>query len=231
MAKKPTVPIKVTAHLADGRINSADGIIMLDSIIYHAWFCKHAPHVLEGTGSAEYSGYIGLPLRQLPGNRWAASKGIYTEESKSVEYINKRPNFFNSDKLQHLDMEKGFISDSVGLYRAYRVPQVIRTIKGGDIKFWAMGDPEKVYELLKMMQAVGKKISIGFGAVRSWEVEEVKEDYSLWHPKYGLMRPVEVKSEEAEKINLAGYPVVRYGIKPPYWKPKNERICYVPITR
>ena len=231
MAKKPTVPIKITAHLADGRINSADGIIMLDSIIYHAWFCKYAPHVLEGMGDAEHSGYIGLPLRQLPGNRWAASRGVYTEESKSIEHINKRPNFFNSDKLQHLDMEKGLISDSVGLYRAYRIPQVIRTIKGGVIEFWAMGDPEKVLELLQIMQAVGKKTSIGFGIVQSWEVEEVSEDYSLWHPEHGLMRPVEVESEESERLNLGGYPIMKYGVKPPYWKPKNERLCYVPIIR
>ena len=50
MAKKPTVPIKVVAELEDGRINSADGIIMLDAILYHAWFWAHAPHVLEGRG-------------------------------------------------------------------------------------------------------------------------------------------------------------------------------------
>lgn len=229
MAKKPTSPIKVTAHLADGRLNSADGIVMLDSILYHAWFWKHRPEVLQGLGTAEYDGYTGLPLRQLPGNRWAASRGIYEEIGQTVEHINKRPNFFNADKLARLDMDNGIISDSVGQYRAYRIPGVIRTVKDGIITFWAMGHRDEVQELLDCIPAVGKKYAAGYGIVEKWTVEDCNEDYSLWHPDHGLMRPVEVDSEEAGKFDLSGYPVMQYGVKPPYWKAKNMRLCYVPI--
>lgn len=94
MAKKPTSPLKITAYLINGRVNSADGVIMLDSILYHAWFRKHCPEVLEGMGSMEYNGYTGLPLRQLDGNRWAASRGIYEEIAQMIEPINKYPDFF-----------------------------------------------------------------------------------------------------------------------------------------
>lgn len=229
MAKKPTSPIKITAHLADGRLNSADGIVMLDAILYHAWFCKHAPYVLEGMGREEYYGYTGLPLRQLPGNRWAASRGIYEEIGQAVEHINKRPDFFSSDKLDHLDMEKGIISDSVGLYRAYRIPSVIRTVKDSIITFWAMGHKDEVQALLDLIPAMGKKYAAGYGLIDKWDVMDCENDYSLWHPKYGLMRPVEVGSEEAESLDLTGYPVMRYGVKPPYWKAKNMRLCHVPI--
>lgn len=229
MAKKPTSPIKVTAHLADGRLNSADGIVMLDSILYHAWFWKHHPEVLQGTGTAEYDGYTGLPLRQLPGNRWAASRCIYEEIGQTVEHINKRPNFFNADKLDRLNMNKGIISDSVGLYRAYRIPNVIRTVKDGLITFWAMGHREEVQELLDCIPAVGKKYAAGYGIVDRWTAEDCEEDYSLWHPEHGLMRPVEVDSEEAARLDLAGYPMMQYAVKPPYWKAKNVRLCYVPI--
>lgn len=229
MAKKPTAPIKITAYLADGRINSADGIIMLDSILYHAWFWKHNPEVLQGMGRTEYNGYTGLPLRQLPGNRWAASRGIYEEGSQTVEHINKRPNFFNADKIDRLDMDKGIISDSVGLYRAYRIPNIIRTVKDGKITFWAMGHADEVQALLDSIPAVGKKYAAGYGIVARWNVEECDEDYSLWHPEYGLMRPVEIDSGEAKGLDLRGCPVMQYGIKPPYWKAKNMRLCYVPI--
>lgn len=229
MAKKPTSPLKITAHLADGRLNSADGIVMLDSILYHAWFWKHKPEVLQGMGTVEYDGYTGLPLRQLPGNRWAASRGIYEEIGQAVEHINKRPNFFNADKISRLDMEKGLISDSVGQYRAYRIPNVIRTIKDGKITFWAMGHKDEVQALLDCIPAVGKKYAAGYGIVEDWAVEECEEDYSLWHPDHGLMRPVEVESDEAAGLDLSGYPVMQYGVKPPYWKIKNLRMCYVPI--
>ena len=229
MAKKPTSPIKITAHLADGRLNSADGVVMLDSILYHAWFWKHHPEVLQGMGTVEYDGYTGLPLRQLPGNRWAASRGVYEEIGQTVEHINKRPNFFNSDKLDRLDMEKGIISDSVGLYRAYRIPNVIRIVKDGMITFWAMGHRDEVQGLLDCIPAVGKKYAAGYGLVDRWTVEECEEDYSLWHPEHGLMRPVEVDGDEANGLDLTGYPVMQYGVKPPYWKTKNLRLCYVPI--
>lgn len=229
MAKKPTSPIKITAHLVDGRLNSADGVVMLDSILYHAWFWKHCPEVLQGMGNVEYDGYTGLPLRQLPGNRWAASKGIYEEVGQAVEHINKRPNFFNADKLDHLDMDRGIISDSVGLYRAYRIPNVIRSIKDSLITFWAIGHRDEVQSLLDCIPAVGKKYAAGYGLVDHWSVEDCKEDYSLWHPEYGLMRPLEVGSAEAATLDLTGYPVMQYGIKPPYWKTKNMRLCYVPI--
>ena len=229
MKKGPTSPLKITAHLLDGRLNSSDGIIMLDAIMYHAWFFKHCPEVMEGVRNAEYDGYMGLPLRHLPGNRYAASRGIYEEVGKTVEYINKRPNFFNPDKIQKLDMDKGIISDSVGIYRAYRIPNVIRTVKNGTITFWAMGHREEVEELLGYIPAVGKKPAAGYGIVTSWEVEDCEDDYSLWHPDYGLMRPVEVGSSEEIDLNLTRYPVMQYGVKPPYWKPQNMRWCHVPI--
>lgn len=229
MAKKPTSPIKIIARLADGRINSADGIVMLDSILYHAWFWKHKPEVLQGMGSAEYDGYTGLPLRQLPGNRWAASRGIYEEIGQTVEHINKRPNFFNADKINRLDMDKGLISDSVGQYRAYRIPNVIRTVKNGVITFWAMGHADEVQALLDCIPAVGKKYAAGYGIVADWTVKECENNYSLWHPQHGLMRPVEVDSDEAKELDLSGYPVMQYGVKPPYWKTKNMRLCYVPV--
>ncbi len=229
MSKNPTTPIKITAHIADGRLNSADGIVMLDSILYHAWFLRHHPEVLQGMGSAEYDGFTGLPLRQLAGNRWAASRGVYEEISETVEHINKRPNFFNGDKIGRLDMEKGLISDSVGQYRAYRIPNVIRTVKDGIITFWALGHKEDVQALLDLIPAVGKKYAAGYGLIDSWKVEDCEEDYSFWHPEYGLMRPVEVGSHEADSLNLSNYPIMQYGIKPPYWKAKNMRLCHVPV--
>lgn len=232
MAKKPTTPIKITARLLDGRINSVNGILMFDSILYHAWFEKNKPEVFDSACVDSFDGYIGLPLRQLASNRWAASRGIYTEGVKSVDYINKRPNFFNSDKINLLDMDKGIISDAVGQYRSYRMPNIIRLAEGGIIEWWAMGHRDEVLNLLGYIRAVGKKNAAGYGFVAEWTVENCEEDFSLWHPQYGLMRPVEVGSEEAEALGekLNNYIISEYCIRPPYWKmDRNARLCYVPI--
>lgn len=225
MAKKPARPLKVTAKLIDGRINSADGIIMLDSILYHAWFLKHHPEVLEhGIWMTHGDGYIGLPLRQLPGNRWAASKGVYNQTAEKIEHWNKRPDFFTADKMKYLDVGKGLISSKVGAYRAYRTPNLIRTIKDGIIDFYCVGHAMEIMELLSLIPAIGKKPSMGWGIVEKWETEEIDEDYSYMHPTHGLMRPTPVDETE-----LSGYPIMDYAVKPPYWKQCNKRRCYVPI--
>ena len=232
MAKKPTSPLKVTAKLTDGRVFSFDGIIMFDAILYHAWFAKYHPEVFEtGEWMTHGSGYIGLPLRQTPentgaGSVWAASMGIYAETAQSVEYWNKRPNFFGADKTDYLDQDKGVISDSEGRYRAYRTPCVVRTVKDGVIDFYCMGHKDEVLDLLSYIPALGKKPAIGYGRVESWTAEDIGEDYSVTHPEYGLMRPVPIIEG---RTTPAKYPIREYGIKPPYWKPENRRLCYVPI--
>lgn len=227
MAKKPTCPIKIEARLADGRMNSADGIIMLDAILYHAWFYRHAPHVLEGLGGecVPGAGYIGLPLRHDTGNRYFASRAIYTQLRVEVEHWNKRPNFFSADAARHLENQAGIISTSVGLNRAYRMPQVIRYIKDGLLTFYAVGHADKVQELLDSIPAVGKKAAMGWGIVRKWTVQECAEDYSTFHPDHGLMRPMPVE----EMPELTGYPIMPYGVRPPYWKDNNKKLCHVPM--
>lgn len=224
MSKCKCTPLKITAILVDGRINCANGLIMLDSVLYHAWFIKYAPEVLCGIYKPNPP-YIGLPLKQLPDNRWAASRGIYEEVGQTIEYYNKRPDFFASDKIDYLAENKGIIDDKAGKYRAYRQPQLIRTVKDNKIVFYAIGHKNEVQELLDLMVSMGKKGSMGYGFVQEWIVEDCDEDYTTEHPEYGLMRPIEV--EKAEKTYP--YPVMQYAIRPPYWKQKNMRLCYVPI--
>ena len=229
MAKGPCRPLKITVKVRDGRIISSDGIIMFDSIIYHAWFAKYAPHVLRGEGDENWNGMIGLPFRSLGGNRWAASKGIYKEVSKTVEHYNRRPDFFAADKIGHLAENSGKISDSMGKYRAYRNPVIVSTLENGEMTFYCVGHAEKIKELIACIPAVGKKPSMGWGIIEDVKIEHIEQDYSLWHPEYGLMRPLPVDDEAAEGLDLAGYPVMYYGIKPPYWKAKNQVPCFVPV--
>ena len=232
MAKPKCVPLKITAYLEDGRINSADGVMMFDAILYHAWFLKFHPEVFLDQLESSFNGYIGLPLRHLPGNRYEASKGVFVELGQAIEHYNKRPDFFASDKIKYLENAKGIISDSVGPYRAYRVPQLVRTVKDGKVVFFAVGHKAEVEELLSYIPAIGKKPSMGWGTVNRWEVEEIAENFATWHPVFGLMRPIEVDQVESVPELAAHkdrYPIMRYAIKPPYWKPKNIRVCYVPI--
>ena len=225
MARPATTPLKITLHLADGRLNSTDGVVMLDGILYHAWFIKHAPHVLDGNGSETYDGHFGLPIRRNEREEYHASRAVYTETARTVETINKRPDFFNSVLNRYLADDKGLISSSVGEYRAYRMPNIIRTIADGNLTFWAMGHKDAVQELLNLIPAAGKKNAIGYGFIDRVTVEDVEEDYSFWHPEYGLIRPVPVEAMNKPCKS----PVLPYRVNPPYWKSMDKKLCYVPI--
>ncbi len=228
-----TIPLMITAHLADGRINSTDGIVMFDAIIYHAWFCKHAPQVLRGDhGEPHHFQYFGLPLYRLPGTRYLASRGIYEELEQHIEYYNKRPDFFAADKFNYLSSTKGVICDSAGAYRAYRNPVVVRVVKNATMTFFCRGNKDEIIDLLSYIPAVGKKPSMGWGIVDKWTIKEIEEDYSTFHPEHGLMRPITIEeSADYPDFDFSKYPIMKYGAKPPYWKPCNFRTCYVPIRR
>lgn len=219
-----TEPFKVTCKLLDGRVNSADGLFFLDSILYHAWFMKYAPKVLTGEQREEDAGHFGLPLRQLPDNRYAASCGFYKEFGIKVEYWNKRPDW--DGKINYLDA-KGSIQTGQGPMRAYRMPQIIRTV--GDIEFYGYGTISKVRDLLNYISAIGKKPAAGWGAIKEWIVEPWPEDWSTWSDKYGLMRPIPIDEDIGH--DLSDYKIRDCAIRPPAWKVCNQVTCYVPEVK
>ena len=221
MSKKTTRPLKVTCKLYDGRINSMDGLIYFDSILYHAWFCKYAPEVIRG--EAKYEGpkqHFGLPLTMYKDMRYAASLGFYKQYEQHIEYWNKRPDFTNGKNSRYLNA-KGKVDVGAGKLKAYHFPNVIRTVS--DIEFYCCGTPEKIVDLLSYIPAVGKKPAAGWGKVKEWIVEPIEEDYSTFGP-YGLMRPMPVD----EIIVDQPYMIMQCAIHPPSWKACNQTLCYVP---
>lgn len=224
MSHKTTEPFKVTCKLMDGRINSADGLLFLDSILYHAWFLKYAPEVFDGTQRKEehpeWKCNFGLPLTRLPGNRYAASCGFYTQYEQHIEYWNKRPDFTSGTNGKYLDA-KGKIDTAAGALKAYHFPQIIRTVS--DIEFYGVGTIAKIKDLLSYIPAIGKKPAAGWGMVREWAVEPFEKDWST-DGKYGLMRPMPVEEYSLK----TSYRVMDCAVRPPYWKNINMELCYIP---
>lgn len=223
MSKKTTEPFKVTCKLLDGRINRINEIINFDGILYHAWFEKYAPEVLNGTGANPKRHMdFGLPLTMLPDGRYAASVGFYKQYDQSMEYWNKRPDFTNGRNCKYLNA-KGKIDTSAGPLKAYHFPNVIRTVS--EIEFYGVGTIEKIRDLLTYIPAVGKKPAAGWGAVKEWIVEPFPEDWST-EGKYGLMRQMPVDEYEPKYKNT--YRIMDINTFPPYWKGIRTKLCYIP---
>lgn len=222
--KKMTEPLKITCKLLDGRINSVDGLLYFDSIIYHAWFAKNYPETLLGTKKRVRDFPLTLPLSREDGGirRYLASLGFFHQHSQAIEYWNKRSDFTGAANAKYLDA-KGKVQVAAGPLKAYHMPQVIRTVS--DIEFYCVGNRTKIEELLTYIPAIGKKPAAGWGRVREWVVEPFPEDWSTVGG-YGLMRPMPV--EEYTPQESARYQVRSCSIFPPGWNAKNHTLCYVP---
>lgn len=220
--------LKVTCKLFDGRVNSADGLFFLDSILYHAWFKKYAPEIFEEKVKRKDNyGYIGLPIAKDEDGRYLASCGFYHQYFVTTEYWNKRTDMTVSDNYKYIKNPKGLVVTSKGEFKNYHSPQIIRTI--GDVEFYCVGNMDKIKKLLSYMDFIGKKPSVGWGMVKEWIVEPFEYDWSTYSENYGIMRPIVLDSQNhTDIINLNKYTIMDCGIKPPYWKPKNSRLCAIP---
>ena len=102
-----------------------------------------------------------------------------------------------------------------GRYKQHKVEfELIYTDK---ITYYANGHFEYIEKLLQNLNFIGKKTSIGWGKVFSIEIEELKEDFSLFRdntqsrhlpdiPKY--------RSKDVYKVNIP--------LTPPYWRACND---------
>lgn len=223
MSRSKTEPFKVTCQLLDGRVNSADGIFNLDAILYHAWFLKNEPDVINGVATPKNGKYyMGVPIRQTDDHRYMVSWGFYEQYSQTIEYWNKRPDFNNSFNEKYL-ADVGKIETSAGIFKAYHFPQIIRTIS--DVQFFGYGTIKKIKELLDYIPAIGKKPALGWGQVKKWIVEPWDHDWSTIG-KYGLMRPMPITEFKPEPgIN---YTIMDCQLIPPYWKCFYKKTCYIP---
>ncbi|MED0680346.1 hypothetical protein P4T20_13765 [Aneurinibacillus thermoaerophilus] len=222
------MPLKVICHLLDGRVNSADGLFMLDSILAYAWMTENHPDILHnscpGKDGVELI-HPTLPL-QWRGAYWAASAGFYIEYGQGIEYWHRRPN--DTDAARYVDFQgkRGKIETKSGFMKAYRMPQIIRTVSS--IEFYAVGDKKEVSRLLnRYITNIGKKGAQGYGAVREWEVIDWPEDWSEKGP-YGIMRPTPFRGELP---SVETYQVKKAGVRPPYWLPENQEVCIIPNVR
>lgn len=78
------------------------------------------------------------------------------------------------------------------------------------VRWYAVGAPEAVRDLLGELTHIGKLANLGLGRVREWTVEPVDEDHSIVS-RGRLMRRMPASACESPE------PPRRLSIRPPYW--------------
>jgi CRISPR type IV-associated protein Csf3 len=117
------------------------------------------------------------------------------------------------------------VDTATGNFKNYDLPLFIRLI--AEIHWFAVGEADKIKDLLNNCKAIGKKRSLGNGQVAAWNVRSITENFSL-QKETDLMRPVPRKWVERERFT--GYSMLLWGYKPPARMPINQTLCLMPLT-
>ena len=169
-----------------------------------------------------------LPLKKHDlkeyGYAWAASCNVVTKEA-----------VFGFDGFQRTYpgdpwvLLKSFTPSQLvdykgsGRYKNYLEPFEIASIE--EIKFYAVGDPKEINRLLAQVKFLFKKRSQGRGEIRSFSVNPIKQDFTLWRNNRP-MRPIPVGLIKEGGHNQYELNMTR--LQPPYWKPDEKVLCIVP---
>jgi CRISPR type IV-associated protein Csf3 len=210
-------PMRITAHLRTGVM--ADAYLPLDGILY-------ANHIRRAFGPEEVTlpgdmaqwggGHTGLPLQRKMehgiwfyacsfadwGEAWIDDRGFWTKR-------------FDQQYADIIDFEKrrGVVTTAEGKYKGYQMP--IFTRHALHVHWYAVGNLERVADLLCDVTHIGKKGAQGYGRVNGWAVEPWPEDWSV--RRNGQL----TRAIPAQQGTL-------YGVRPPYWKPGNQCACVMP---
>lgn len=194
-------PLKITAHLLDGRIASTDLMLPLDSLLAWAWIAKHRPELLNVT-MADYSNVFQPPLpldRIETEGTWyyACSFACADPKAEIRSYWNKRFDATEAEQAVDFGKWKAKVNKQAGLYRGHHSPLCIFLLP--KLEWYARGNRAEVESLLSSITHLGKKRSQGYGLVREWEVE-------IWPQDLSWLRPV--PNPDGDEI---------MGVHAPYW--------------
>lgn len=141
----------------------------------------------------------------------------------------------DTDGTIYKQLETGMLCDSrlarlgswthtpgTGPYKHAAVRLVTHPVRR--VRFYALADRRVLEELLDGLPAIGKKTSIGYGQVESYEIVSVHEDRSVvWGGK--AMRSIpRWMLDECEFVEMSGW-------RPPYWHRRDAAQCAPPGVR
>lgn len=166
---------------------------------------------------------IGIPICQktIQGvDVYQCSNPIYKVEYEYYEHQAKR---FECDKMALLldPHEQKTLLTASGPYKM-RFAQV-RTLIIPKVIYFFRGDKYEVRKILKSVLSLGRLRQIGYGRVSHFDIEEVKENYSIFAGNV-LMRTIPYYEDDDIKGAIKGYGACR----PPYWHPENYMEVWEP---
>lgn len=210
-------PMRITAHMRTGIIS--DPYMPIDGVLHAAMMYQTfgAEEVTVAGESPLFGGGHGsIPLeRAVIGGLWFFKASFAQWDEPYVDdrsFWVKRFDHDNSDLIDFGSKRPSILTAS-GIYKGYNTPVFLRHTLA--VRWYAVGNIDKVSALLESVTHLGKKVSQGWGRVNRWEVEPWAHDWSVFRGQE-VMRAIPSKDG------------ILYGVRPPYWQPKNQTPCRLP---
>lgn len=214
------IPLQVTATLR-GQVALPRGTVALDSLLAAAVAMRDN---LPPAFSALDLIPIEIPIAREPGGRFhLASFGECHDEQHEAAWINRR---YPVDMAQAMgDAKLRRIQISTGPCKSYRIPLDVMHLQRDEIRWWCVGLADEIRALLASIHYIGKKRSVGYGAVDRWDVveRETWEGFPVVRDGQAL-RPLPLDWPGLREPQTAFHP-----LSFPYDKRNTERpLCAVP---
>lgn len=233
-------PLTVTAHLQAGIAHAGPWGIALDGLLAGVVHARAKAELLAAGGEhTPLVEQVDVPDLELPLARcgsgadwhWAATcawpgRHAVGQPPEVVTWIT-RPDHRHLTDLTGSDVRQHIDEDS-GRYRRYAMPLLVTLTEA--VTWRAVGDADRIRELLEHVPAIGKKRTSGHGHVTAWEVTDDAHEVTPWeaghvHPDGTLGRPtpaacLELPGAHELVSNPARGPA---GLRPPYTHPSKRR--------
>lgn len=194
----------------------AGGYMTLDALL--------ASVVFDQTADL-YTAHSQLPLHHKEG-LWFASAVIYEsiEHSGFTFVANIQAHHWLDHHLVHKKPDGTL--QFIGTARKQDFGPVLNNyqmVTTDSVSWYAMGDADKIYRLLKDIEFIGKRRASGFGQVEGLTIEPDELD-GVVGPLGEPLRPVPVDMFFGDTASIKADASWR----PAYWDLANRAICYVP---
>ncbi|MFI3211579.1 MAG: hypothetical protein R3Y64_11100, partial [Peptostreptococcaceae bacterium] len=130
----------------------------------------------------------------------------------------------NTDIIAFKDNVKERIEIGAGKFKNYQKPLFCSLYEDNNLIFYCRGNVEALKRVLDKLNFIGKKSSQGFGAIKTYSIEEIDNDYSIYKGDM-LHRTIELSSAKNK-----GFKNVRIGNSPliPPYRRKEKSTCLMP---
>lgn len=229
------IPLQITATTPHGIVLSRpwgpalDGL--LSSVIWHRrkWAARAAGDYLtyQHHNAPEL---IDLPLARCgdpdrdPDWHWMATFADLhpRTEDPPLPEIRWRTSLTDHHRLQQLSTHIGrqAVSDRSGRYQNRLVPGMAQLAT--HITWRAVGDPDRIRELLTELPSIGKHRGVGEGRITQWSIAELDEvsDWSAGHEhQSGILGRTTPARCLADRTDISTGPVATASLRPPYLHP------------